>query len=92
MPYPEKDRERRAIMNIEIHQPELESFIQERMQSGAFRSVEDFLMHALISATVAERNDEPTGADLVAAMQACPLKDIDIEPERYPMPVRDVTF
>jgi hypothetical protein len=42
-----------ATMNIEIHQPELESFIQQPMQSGAFRSVEDFLMQALITAAPA---------------------------------------
>jgi hypothetical protein len=37
-------------MNIEIHQPELESLIHQRMKSGAFRTVEDFLMHALVTA------------------------------------------
>ncbi len=36
-------------MTIEIHRPELEKLIQQRMESGAFRSVEDFLMHELIS-------------------------------------------
>jgi hypothetical protein len=30
------------------------------------------------------------GADLAAAMQASPHKEIDLEPERGPMPVRDV--
>jgi hypothetical protein len=33
-----------------------------------------------------------TGAALVAAMQASPYREIDIEPERYPLPVRDVAF
>jgi hypothetical protein len=61
------------------------------MKNGAFRSVEDVLMHDLTVAA-AESSDEPTGADLVAAMQACPLKEIDLEPARYPMLVRDVTF
>lgn len=79
-------------MTIEIHRPELESLIQQRMKSGAFRSVEDVLMHALTATSASEDTDGPTGADLVAAMQACPLKEIDIEPARYPMPVRDVTF
>jgi antitoxin VapB len=32
------------------------------------------------------------GADLVAAMQASPYKEIGIEPERGPMPVREVQF
>jgi hypothetical protein len=78
-------------MTIEIHQPELESLIQQRMKSGAFRSIEEVLMHALTVASASEAN-EPTGARLVAAMQACPLPDIDIETPRYQMPVRDVTF
>jgi len=40
-----------------------------------------------------EGNDAPeTGAALIAAMQASPCKDIELEPERYPMPVRDVHF
>ena len=33
---------------------------------------------------------ERTGAALVEAMQACPLGDLDLEPKRTPMPVRDV--
>lgn len=36
--------------------------------------------------------DELTVAALVEAMQACPMKDVDLEPARYPMPVRDVNF
>jgi prevent-host-death family protein len=31
-----------------------------------------------------------TGADLIAAMQASPYRDIDIEPPRAPMKVREV--
>jgi prevent-host-death family protein len=30
-----------------------------------------------------------TGRDLIAAMQAMPYPDVDLEPERGPMPVRD---
>jgi hypothetical protein len=79
-------------MTIEIHQPELENLIHQRMKSGAYQSVEDFLLHALNAPTVTQTGDELTGAALVAAMQACPVKDIDLEPARYPMPVRDVTY
>jgi hypothetical protein len=32
------------------------------------------------------------GAVLIAAMQASPHKDIEIEPARGPMPVRDVAL
>jgi prevent-host-death family protein len=35
---------------------------------------------------------DPTGEALVAAMQASPYRDIDIEPRRAPMPVRDATL
>lgn len=34
-------------MNIEIHQPELETLIQQRMATGHFRDVEDVLLQAL---------------------------------------------
>jgi prevent-host-death family protein len=33
-----------------------------------------------------------TGADLIAVMQASPYREIDLEPERYRLPVRDVAF
>jgi len=33
-----------------------------------------------------------TGASLIAAMQASPHRDIDIEPKRAAMPVREVSF
>jgi hypothetical protein len=33
---------------------------------------------------------ERTGEDLIAAMQASPCREIEIEPTRQPMPVRDV--
>ena len=33
-----------------------------------------------------------SGQVLVAAMQTSPHRDIDIEPERLPMPVRDVVL
>lgn len=87
-------------MTIEIERPELEALIQERMKSGAFRNVEDVLMQALKSSPLpgrkgAERSDEKssaTGAELVAAMQASPFKEIGLEAGREPMPVRDVVF
>lgn len=46
---------------------------------------------------LAESRDRParetrTGADLIAALQASPYRDIDIEPERYRLPVRGVTL
>lgn len=32
------------------------------------------------------------GTDLIAAMQASPYRETDIEPTRDPLPVRDVAF
>jgi hypothetical protein len=83
-------------MTIEIQKPELEALIRKRMESGGFQSAEDVLMEALRSAPQpAElRGDASTrtGADLVAAMQASPCKEISLEPARGPLPVRNVTF
>jgi prevent-host-death family protein len=33
-----------------------------------------------------------TGESLIAAMQALPQRDVDIEPGRAPMPVREITW
>jgi hypothetical protein len=75
-------------MTIQITRPEVEALIQQRMISRAFASPEEVILDAL-------RASEPglrTGADLVAAMQASPYKEIDLEPARGPMPVRDVSL
>jgi len=71
-------------MMIEIEKPELEALILERMQFGEFSTVEDALLQALKSSPVlseqgaARLNRTPvlTGADLVAAMQTSPYKEI----------------
>jgi hypothetical protein len=81
-------------MTIEIRKPELEALIKERMKTGAFQSVEDFLLQALNSPLFAPRPSPEsitgTGAELVVAMQASPYKDIEIEPGRTCLPVRGV--
>ena len=83
-------------MTIEIHRPELEALIMQRMKSGGFQSVEDALMHALETAPVHETRpaavQKRTGADLIAAIQRSPYRELEIEPERYRLPVRDVTL
>jgi hypothetical protein len=87
-------------MTIEIQRPELEALIREWMKRGAFPTVEDALMQALKSspipiereANVSNGTPSRTGADLVAAMQASPYKEIDLEPTRDRLPVRDVRF
>jgi hypothetical protein len=82
-------------MTIEIHRPELKALIVERMKMGGFDKVEDALQQALeMSPVVTDAATAPkrTGADLIAAMQSSPYREIEIEPARYRMPVRDVTF
>jgi hypothetical protein len=84
-------------MTVEIHQPELEALIHERMQSGAFQSIEHFLLQTLRAAPKPDLPSKTlsgrTGADLIAALQTCPYPDdFDFEPKRYPMPVRDPEF
>ena len=41
-------------MTIEIHRPELEALLRERMKSGAFESIEEVIMQALEAAPVPE--------------------------------------
>jgi hypothetical protein len=87
-------------MMIEIQEPELEALILERMHSGAFPTVEDALLQALksspppsgLASAASIGSPGPTGADLVAAMQNSPYKEITLEPIRYRLPVRDVAF
>jgi hypothetical protein len=83
-------------VTIEIHQPEIEDIIRQRLATGAFQDVEDVLIHALRS-TPQRPEHQPglrglTGVDLLSAMQASPFKEIDLEPSRSRMPVRDVAL
>jgi hypothetical protein len=87
-------------MTIEIHRPELEALIRERMKAGAFQNVEDVLMQALQSSAVpagkgagpSKETPAPTGAELIAAMQTSPYKEIELESPRDRLPVRDSSF
>ena len=81
--------ELRPRIAIEITSPDVEELIQQRMQAGSFESPEDLIRAALRSAPP----DARTGAELVAAMQACPYPEVDLEPARVPSSLaRDVTF
>ena len=75
-------------MTIEITKPEVEALIQQRLQSGAFSDPEDVILHALRFSEYSQ----PTGAALIAAMEASPYREIDLEPARDRLPVRDITF
>ena len=85
-------------MTIEIHRPELEALIVERMKRGGFQNVEDALLQALKTSPPVEEpagtsRDQRTGADLIAALQASPCRELDIEPPRVRLTsVRDVVL
>jgi len=83
-------------MAIEIHRPELEALILERMQSGAFQTIEDALLEALKTSPSPSHAGQPrksrTGADLIRAFQSSPYRELEIESERYRLPVRDIAF
>jgi hypothetical protein len=91
-------------MTIEIQRPELEALILERMQPGAYHpTIEDALLQALKSSPLpsgqgaAGSNETAghSGAALVAAMQASPLKEIARRTNRRPshrLTVPDVAF
>ena len=51
-------------MTIEIHQPELEALIQQRMASGAFRDVDELLTKALGSLELPVARKQPDFASM----------------------------
>jgi hypothetical protein len=82
-------------LTIEIERPELEALLSQWMRTGVFQSVEDALSQALKSSPPPENakvKPSATGADLVAAMQASPFKEICLDSSGIRMPVRDVAF
>jgi hypothetical protein len=85
-------------MTIEIHRPELEALIIQRMKSGGFQNVEDALLQALKASPPVEEPSgisqaKRTGADLIAALQASPYRELDIEPPKVRLTtVRDVVL
>ena len=75
-------------MTIEITRPEVEALILQRLSSGRFADAQDMILEALRTSHDGRR----MGTELVAAMQASPAQEIDLEPARGPMPIRDVDF
>jgi hypothetical protein len=60
----------------------------------ACRHVEEMLTKALaaLSESISARNREHrSGTTLVEAMQASPNKEIELEPQRYRLPVRELS-
>jgi hypothetical protein len=76
-------------MTIEIQAPELEALILERMQLGAFPTVEEALLQALKSSPLPSEpsagsapSASSTGAVVLAALQASPYPEVDLTPPR----------
>ena len=87
-------------MNLEIHNPELVQRVNAQIQSGHFQDADELIekaLDALQEKAPAERAgtspDRRTGADLIAALQASPYRELDIEPPRVRLTtVRDVVL
>ena len=74
-------------MTIEIHKPELEALIRERMDSGAFENIEDVLLQSLKS-TPAPTLRKPK-KNLAQFLLNSPLSGSELKIERqmdFPMP------
>ena len=83
-------------MNLEIHNPELLQRVNAQIQSGHFHDADELIEKALdaleerVRAVVPDRR---TGADLIAALQASPYREMDIEPPKVRLTiVRDVVL
>jgi hypothetical protein len=80
-------------MIIEIHRPELENLIRERMESGGFENVEDVLIQALISSSIGGRPAAPPRKPKKSFGQfllESPLRNSGLRLERqkdYPRPI-----
>jgi putative addiction module CopG family antidote len=77
---------------MEVHlTPDQEAFIRQRISTGRFATADEALQ-AAVSLLEERERPEATGADLVAAMQASPYRDIELEPSRSHLPVRDLAI
>ena len=78
-------------MTVTIRLSDEQAQALETIAAAEGLSVEEWLQKFAESANKPAQETR-TGADLIAAFQASPHRDIDIEPERYRLPVRDVTL
>jgi hypothetical protein len=74
-------------MTIEIHRPELEALLMERMKAGAFQNVEDVIMQALETAPLPELQPAASGSRrpiwevIVDNMKRVPPEDLAAMPK-----------
>ena len=83
-------------MTIEIHRPELEALIMDRMKAGAFqncrRGYDAGLGNCAAARLCGTTAWRPHGCRSDCRHAVFPYREIEIEPARYRLPVRDVTF
>jgi hypothetical protein len=78
-------------MTISIRLSDEQATALEEKAAAEGLSIEQWIQKLAESGK--ERADQTrTGCDLIAALQASPYRNIDIEPERYRLPVRGVTL
>jgi hypothetical protein len=85
-------------MTLEIHKRELLDRVNAEVQSRHLSDVDELIEQALDALNEktpapALARDARTGADLIAALQASPYRDLEIEPPRLRLGyVRDVVL
>ena len=87
-------------MNLEIRKPELVQRVNAQVHSRHLHDADELLEQALDAldekspVPASSADQRRTGVDLIAALQASPYRELDIEPPRIrlSMPVRDVAF
>jgi hypothetical protein len=78
-------------MTVIIRLSDEEATALEAKAAAEGLTIEQWLQKLAGTGTGPQR-DNRTGADLITALQASPYRDIDIEPERYRLPVRGVSL
>lgn len=82
-------------MNLEIQKPELAHRLQAQIRSGHFQDSDELIERALdaLDAQAGATPPTATGAEVLAALQASPYRDIDLTPPRVPLAnARDVAL
>ncbi|HEY3826756.1 MAG TPA: hypothetical protein VGL82_19490 [Bryobacteraceae bacterium] len=69
-------------MTIEVHKPELEELIRQRMKSGAFRDIEDVLIEALKSARAESARSSNRRRNLADILSEPPFAGSNLDLER----------
>lgn len=78
-------------MNVKVEIPEDRAARFQKQAQARGLTVDRWLLE-LADENAPQSAGHLTGADLIAAMQASPYRETDIEPSRDRLPVRDVAF